>query len=218
VPIYLYGLILSRNASRVPANVAGIDGSAVRAVQCDQLGAIVSTIDAVPSRENRDAIVRHDVALTKLARAAITALSSRFGQTFADDSTLCAELATFSSRFLAVLERYDGYGEMRIHARDVIAPPEPMRASMEPPQPPGRAYLESIREKTKPRPIVDFRALLGDLVLDERTERRTDIQTISHLVRFADEPRYRVALHTHPALEGATITGPHALHTFAEPA
>ena len=48
-------------------------------------------------------------------------------------------------------------------------------------------------------------------------ERRDDVQTISHLVRFEDEATYRAELYTQPALEGATIMGPHALYAFAEP-
>ena len=216
---YLYGLILSRNAGRVPANLRGIDDAPLRVVVCDALAAIVSPVGAPPSRDNLDAIVRHDAGLGRVVRHAVTALSSRFGQTFADDDALCAELSASPNHgdHIATLERHDGRGEMRIMMLDVIDPPGQARASIEPPALPGRAYLESIREKLKPRSPLDFRALVGELVLDERVERRGSVQTISHLVRFEDEARYRAELYTQSALEGATITGPHALYSFAEP-
>jgi hypothetical protein len=104
---------------------------------------------------------------------------------------------------------------MRIAMRDVIDPPAPAGASIAPLQSsPGRAYLEHIRGRLKPR--LDFRALAGDLIREERVERRGDVQTIAHLVRFEDEAKYRAELCALPAMEGATITGPHALYTFAE--
>lgn len=217
---YLYGLTLSRNADRVPANAARIVRAVLRVVHAGDLSAIVSTIDAPVTRRDRDFVVAHDVALTQVVRRAVTVVASRFGQTFADDEALRAELASSPSRHsvLETLERYDGYGEMRIVMRDVIDPPASLRASITAREAPGRAYLESLREKLMPRPPVDFRALAGDLVLDERVERRGDIRTVSHLVRFEDEAKYRAELYAHPALEGATITGPHALYTFAEPA
>jgi hypothetical protein len=216
---YLYGLILSRNAERVPAHLRGIDDAPLRVVVCDALAAIVSTMDAAPSRENRGAVVGHDVGLGHVVRQGITAVPSRFGQTFADDASLCAELSATPNRdaLIATLERHDGRGEMRIMMRGVIDPPAAARGSIEPSASPGRAYLESVRETLKPRPPVDFRGLVGGLVLDERVERRGDVQTISHLVRFEDETRYRSELYSQAALEGATIMGPHALYSFAEP-
>jgi hypothetical protein len=217
VPVYLYGLILNRNAGRVPSNVTGIGGAPVRLVRCDALAALVSTVVAAPARTDRDAVVAHDVAQMKVVRHAVTVLASRFGQTFADDDVLCRELSTATgARVTATLERCDGYGEMRVAMRDVSDPPPSLSASIAPPESPGRAYLESVRAKLKPRLPIDFRALLGDLALDERVERRGDVQTISHLVRFEDEAAYRAELYTQSALEGATIMGPHALYTFAD--
>lgn len=219
MPTYLYGLILSRNADRAPLSDAGIDGTPVRVVRCDGVSAVVGSLGAPPSREDKYAVAAHDIALTKVVRHAVTVLSSRFGQMFADDHALCRELASSAmrERIVATLERLDGYGEMRIVMRDVIAPPSALRASVEPQDSPGRAYLESLRRTLQPRRPIDFRATLGDLVLDERVERRKDVQTISHLVRFGDESKYRAELYSHPVLEGATILGPHALYTFAEP-
>lgn len=214
---YLYGLILSRNAGRVPANVTGIDRAPVRVVACADLAALVSTVDRSPPRQDVESIIRHDGAMTAVVHHGITVAASRFGQTFADDGSLCDELAASSKRLRATLERYDGCGEMRIAMRDMMEPPASMRASVAPPEAPGRAYLESLREKLTPRPAVDFREILGDLALDERIEPRKGGRTIAHLVRFDDEEKYRIALYTNPALEGATITGPHALHSFAEP-
>jgi hypothetical protein len=219
VPSYLYGLILSRNAGRVPSAVRGIDDAPLRVVACDTLAAIVSTIAAAPSRENRDAVVHHDAGLGRVVRHAVTALASRFGQTFVDDDALRAGVAAAvdHNSLVATLERFDGHGEMRIIVRDVIDPPAPARSSIASPESsPGRAYLEHIRDQLKPR--LDFRALAGDLIREERVERRGEVQIISHLVRFEDEARYRAELCASPAMEGATITGPHALYTFAGPA
>lgn len=219
MPSYLYGLILSRNAGRIPSAVRGVDDAPLRVVACDALAAIVSTMDAAPARENRDAVVRHDAGLRGVVRHAVTALASRFGQTFADDARLCAGLAAAPNHasLVAMLERFDGLCEMRIIMRDVGDPSAPARASVPPPEAsPGRAYLERLREQLKPRPPLDFRAVAVDLIREERVERRGDVQTIAHLVRFEDEGKYRAGLSSHPAMEGATITGPHALYTFAE--
>ena len=222
MPTYLYGLILTRNAERVPTDVVGIDQAPVRVVVCDTLAALVSTIDALPARQNLEALAAHDRATWMVARAAVTAAASRFGQAFSDDRTLCRELATFTARLVDTLTRYDGYGEMRI-VMTAPAPPAPpdttggaRPARVASHDAPGRAYLESIRE-TMPRPPVDFRGLLGDVVAEERVERRGGLQTISHLVRFENQQRYRTALDVHPALSGAALTGPHALYSFAEP-
>lgn len=216
MPTYLYGLILSRNADRVPKTVTGIGGAPLRVIACDELAALASSVHAAPPRQDLESIVSHDLATVGVVRQRITVAASRFGQTFADEVALCEELSPASRRVRATLERYDGYGEMRVIMRDVVDRSVPARGSMDSPDAPGRAYLESVRDKLQPRPAIDFRGILGDLIRDERVERRKDVQTISHLVRFEDEARYRVALYTHHALTGATITGPHALHSFAE--
>lgn len=225
MPTYLYGLILSRNAARVPSTggIRGIDRQPIRAVACDALAAIVSTIEAAPSRQDHQAIVCHDVGLTGVVGHAITALASRFGQTFADDDALCTELASSPGRerHIATLERYDGYGEMRILMREAIEPAASARGSERGPIPtaeaPGRAYLDSLRDQRNPRPPLDFRAVVGDLILAERVERRGNVRTVSHLVPFNAEAKYRAELSGQPALVSAMITGPHALYTFAEP-
>lgn len=219
MPTYLYGLILSRNAHRVPPDVSGVDDLTVRVAQCDGVSALVGGVTAPPSRQNVRAIAAHDIALTRVVRHGVTVASSRFGQTFAHDAAVCDDLraSPHRERLMAMLERYDGYGEMRVAVRDVIVPPATLRASIAPLESPGRAYLESLREKLGIRPQADVRSHVSALVLEERVERRGDVQTIVHLVRFEHEARYRAALFSHPALEGATITGPHALYTFAEP-
>ena len=220
MPTYLYGLILSRNASRVPTDVSGIGHAPVRVVRCGDLAALVSIVDAPASRQSLAAIADHDRAAGMVARHGVTALASRFGQTFSDDAALCAELSSFSSRLVSTLQRYDGYGEMRVLMRETSAPSptgEP-RARVASTDSPGRAYLESLRDAARPHAPTDFRTRFGELVLDERLDWRRDVLTISHLVRFQDEKEYRAAMHTHPALQNATVTGPHALYAFAEPA
>ncbi len=213
--IYLYGLILRRNAERVPPDVIGLDHAAVRTVACDDLCALVSTIASSPPRQNLDALAAHDRASWMVVRHAVTAAASRYGQTFTDERALCGDLAMYRKALLATLERYDGYGEMRIIMR-AVGEPRSVQAAIARPKDPGRAYLESVRDTLKPRPSLDFRSILGDLFLDERVERRGDLQMIAHLVRFEDEATYRAAFYSHPAMENATITGPHALYSFAE--
>src|SRR5688500_12125934 len=211
-------MILSRNAERVPASVSGIDRAPVRLVACGDLAALVSTLKTPPSRKSIETIGQHDRATGMVVRGAITVAASRFGQMFPDDNALCGELATFAGRVVETLERYDGYGEMRVSLRDSMPGAGPQAwAPLSSGRSPGREYLESIREATMPRPPLDFRALLGELMREERVERRQDVYVISHLVRFADEEQYRIALYTHPSLLDAAITGPHALYAFAEP-
>ena len=217
MPTYLYGLVLSRNAARVPPNVAAIGRAPVRVVACGDLSAIASTLDDAPSPRDLESVAAHDRAMFTVVREGVTAVASRFGQLFASDTTLCDELAASSTRLRAMLERYDGSAEMRVSVRDVVeshvtAPASITSSAVSP----GRAYLESVRARLNERPPLTLRGHLGDLILDERAERRKDVQTLSHRIRFEDEGRYRAVLATHPALAGAAITGPHPLYTFAE--
>lgn len=207
--IYLYGLILARNAQRVPSGVTGIDGAAVTVLRLDGLAALVSDGDAV--KNELQALRAHDHVMQAVVRGGITATSVRFGQTFADAAELRRHLATRSD--LAVrLEELDGLVEMRVlMTLPEEAPTAPTATS------PGTAYLESLRASTRVAGL-SLRPALGPVVHSERVEElpRASGVAFAHLVTREDEQEYRDAVRALPSLADATVVGPLPLSAFAE--
>lgn len=208
--IYLYGLILARNARLVPGDVSGIDGAAVRVLQLDSVAAVVSDRDAAPSELK--AIRAHDDVMQAIVRGGVTATEVRFGQTFADEAELQGHLDR-RPELAATLEALDGKVEMRLlMTLPAEAPAQPSATS------PGTAYLESLRGSTRVANL-SLRAALGPVVHAERVEELTRANGVAfvHLIKREDEREYRDAVEAHPSLtEGATILGPLPLTAFAE--
>ena len=223
---YLYGLILARNAERVPPGVAGLGGSTLRVAPCGPLGALVSTVPTVPARPGLDAIRAHDTALRQVVGAGVTAAASRFGQQFPEDAEVCAELGTVAARLTALLDEYDGCVEMRVLLAE--APPDaregdsgatPGNSARGEDVGPGRAYLESIRAATStPLKGIALQPALGPVVMREHVEPLGQSGVaFSHLVRRDDEGDYRAAIRALPALAEARVIGPLPLYVFSRP-
>jgi hypothetical protein len=219
VASYLYGLIPRADAARLPPTATGIDGASVRAVACDALAALVSTVARVPSRERFDDIRAHDAVLREVMAKDITVAASRFGQMFASDDEICGELSTSAQAMAAHLDRCAGCVEMRLLLAEAL-PEKPATEAPTAPSTdvsPGRAYLEAVRTRVQGESRVGVKAALGPVVRSERVEGNDKSTTFAHLIRREDEDEYRAAVAAFPALVAARIVGPLPLYSFAEP-
>ncbi|HYC51629.1 MAG TPA: GvpL/GvpF family gas vesicle protein [Gemmatimonadaceae bacterium] len=214
VPICLYGLILPRNTPRVPSGINGIDVSPTRVLACGPVAAIVSTIDGIPKRRDLSALRAHDAVLRAIAEAGITVAAVRFGQIFAGDADVCAEVAQRAESVVPTLERLDGCVEMRLILSTDVLPPRESAPSPE--GGPGRAYLERLRSGSRITGV-SLRDALGPAVRDERVEalRGAEGVTFAHLVHMSDVPTYRDAVAGLPMLSDAHVAGPLPLYSFS---
>lgn len=209
--IYLYGLILARNAHLVPPHIAGIRGATVDVLPCDGLAALVSRVDSASSRD-LDAVRGHDHAIQSVVHHGATATPVRFGQTFADDAELRRHLADHAKELTATLDALDGCVEMRLLMQIEAPPRAPAHADS-----PGTAYLEALRGSRRVAGLA-LRGALGPVVRDERVEElpRAAGVAFAHLIRREDEAAYRDSIATQPSLAAATVVGPLALYAFAQ--
>jgi hypothetical protein len=225
VPIYLYGLILGRNAHLVPAHITGVDATVLRVTACEDggLGAIVSTLQRTPRRDSLDDVRAHDHALQSVVNHGATAAAVRFGQTFPSEDDLRRHVAEQGPRVGRLLDDYDGYVEMRVLMAQ-SAPESRPRSSNEEPVPgagPGRAYLERLRSSSANDRLrgLGVAGVIGPVVREERVDELPAARGLvfSHLIRRADEASYRSSLATNRNLAEATVVGPLALYSFTGP-
>lgn len=218
---YLYGLILARNAERVPPAAKGIAGAAVRVLHCvgGRIAGLVSTLDE-PIQASIDAVRAHDRALQSAVDHDVTVAAVRFRQSFSTDDEVCRHLSEHGGRVAELLDHLDGFVEMRILAAANVqaprtsAPSQPEYAAAGP----GVAYLQQLRDKSAQRPAYSARTELAALIRDEHvTSIREDAVAVAHLVRRSDIPAYKTAVATIPRFSQATVVGPFALYSFAEP-
>lgn len=219
---YLYGLVLARNAHLVPAHITGLGGGIVRVLECDGLGAVVSTLERPPARDSLDDIRAHDHALQSVVNHGATAAAGRFGQIFPTDEEARRYVIQHGERIARVLDEYDGCVEMRLLLAGAPEPtppvPEPPAASAEEVGP-GRAYLERVRAIHSGTDRLALRGALGPMVRAERVEELPKERGVAfaHLIERRSEAEYRDAIAALPALADGTLVGPLALYTFAEP-
>lgn len=218
---YLYGLLLAGSAARPGSPSPGIGGPAVRVLDCGDLAALVSSPPGAVTRTRANAVV-HDAVLTAFVDAGATVAAARFGEAFESDADCCRAVTGRSDRVRDLLREADGCVEMRIVLAlpdaDVAAPATATRPAEG--AGPGRAYLESLRAGSRRVTTVSVRDALGPMVRAERVEEYEGGRgvTIAHLIRRADEVRYRVAVAGLPGLSAGVVVGPLALYSFAEPA
>jgi hypothetical protein len=110
-PLYAYGIV--RAGSAAPAG-AGIGGKPLTTVESGELAAIVTPVAGVRVRAKRRDLLRHSEVLQD-AFASGTVLPLRFGLVFPSADVLQAELLEPRRVELgALLERFDGLGELRL--------------------------------------------------------------------------------------------------------
>ena len=207
--IYLYGLILARNAKLVPPHVSGIDGVAVRVLPLGSLAALVGEGDATKSDLN--AVRAHDHVMQAVVRAGVTATAVRFGQTFGDETELRRHLDS-RTELATQLEKLDGQVEMHLLMKLPAEEPEEAKATS-----PGTAYLESLRASTRVAGL-SLLGALGPVVRSERVEElpRANGVVFAHLIKRDDEQEYRDAIRAYPSLKDATIVGPLPVYALGE--
>jgi hypothetical protein len=213
---WLYGLILPRNAARVPGDVRGIGETPVRLLSCEGVSAVVGTIDYAVPRSDLAAVRAHDRVLRRIAERSVTVAAMRFGQFFPTDTQACADLATRVRDAAGTLERLDGMVEMRVLLPESEAP---FTAQVAEEVGPGRAYLERVR-RNQPVNGLSLRSAMGPLVHDERVEKlhmpgATGV-AFAHLIDAQTVDRYRGAIGKLPDLANARVIGPLPLYSFAD--
>ena len=207
----LYGLILARNAHRLPERMEGVRGVRVSTLDESGLTALVSDYDHSMAPDLK-ALRAHDAVTQSAVRAGATIVPTRFPQLFSSDAELRAALARHASEHRATLERLDGCVEMHLLLEiEAQAAPKPSATT------PGRAYLESLRDSGRVLGL-SLRAALGPVVKDETVSPlpRASGAVFCHLIQRDDEKAYRDAVATQPSLSEARIVGPLALYSFAE--
>ena len=222
MPSYLYGLILDRNAHLIPAHIPGIGGSTLRVVECDELAALVSTVDRVASRPSIDQVRAHDHALQAAVHHGATTVAVRFGQAFDSDTQLRDDVRERGKESRSVLEKCDGCVEMRLLLPLPDGGDKRAEAQIDP-DAPGTSYMTNLGRGSKTsRDIANrfaLRAALGPAVLAERVEALPKFRgaVFSHLIKRDEESDYRAAIGLQPALAEVKVVGPLALYAFAEP-
>lgn len=218
---YLYGFLLSDNAARLPRDARGVAAAPVRAITCDGLAALVSTIERPPERATLDDVRAHDAALQSAVNAGVTVAAARFRQTFGDDEELGRHVREHGARVERLLREFDGCVEMRILLRDadVLEPERGGAAAVEIYDGPGHEYLARLREQHARANALSLVSALGPVVRAERVSLlpRDAGAVFAHLVNRGDIEQYRAAVAAFPALEQAAVVGPLALYSFAEP-
>lgn len=216
MPICLYGLIATPDVPRLPA-LKGIDATEGRAVVAGELAALVSDLQRAPDRSRLDDVRAHDALLATVVVAGVTAVASRFGQTFASDAAVHDAVSETGARIAALLRECPGCVEMRVLLPPAIASsltasdPDALRSS-----PPGTAYLERTRAALR-GPNISLASLLPHPVRAERAEVLPHNRgaVVAHLIDRAHIDAHRRTLQAQSALAGVTVVGPLALYSFA---
>ena len=106
--IHLYAFTYSR--APLPA-VAGIDGGELEACALDGIAAVVGNVETGSGREP---VVAHGLVVEALREAAPAVLPVRFGERFADRSTLLAAVGPRIEALRAALARVEGCAEFGV--------------------------------------------------------------------------------------------------------
>lgn len=213
---YLYGLTLANSMSlRAPGT--GVTGSAVKALSCGELTAIVSELSRSAVRPSLDTIAEHDRVLQRFVDEGATIAAVRFGQLFDDDESCCRSVIERADRVIELLRAQEGAVEMRVllpHSEpDVTGSPRESGGIG-----PGRAYLESLRGVSAAPTGAGLREALGSLVRVERVEALPQSRGTAfvHLVNRVDVGAYRAAVQAVPGFSAARVVGPLPFYSFAE--
>jgi len=135
-------------AAYVPRDVAGLDGSPVRAVLVDGLAVWVSEQEA-PARASIEGAQQHH-AVVEAAMQMVTPVPLRFGQWLADEEAVHVRAAARAVDWTTQLEALDGTAEYTVRILDPGAE-SPARDVREGAAGSGRAYLEALAARRAAR-------------------------------------------------------------------
>jgi gas vesicle protein GvpL/GvpF len=236
---YLYCLRSDAAAAPPPPGLEGIDGAAVYAIESAGLVAWVSDLSSVVS-PTVERVKAHDQVCAAAMSLGETPLPIRFGQTFADDSSIVAAIESRASTLRRRLTRVAGCVELRLvvtkgRDTDVNQTPHVSSAENRPfvaetgsdPTRPGTAFLRRLaragrddlaREVGCEGARHAVRAIAKSLVVDQQPcESARGMAFFPVLVRRPDVDRFRAAvaewLSTQPI--DLSVLGPFAPYSFA---
>jgi Gas vesicle synthesis protein GvpL/GvpF len=219
--VYLYALL-----SAPPSCETG-SGVCAEPLRTVRLGGLVALVGDVAQAPPPSAITlrAQDAVLRRLAAGLDAVLPVRFGTLLADDAALAESLESRRPQLARALSRVAGCEQMTLRLwgeAPAAAPPGPVSGG------PGTRYLAGRRDaQARARSVPELaplRARLGDLVREERAERRDRpplLVTVQHLIPRGAGPRYVETIHVvRDDLRPwrVSVTGPWLPYAFAEDA
>ena len=236
-------------AGSVPPGLRGIDDAPVRALLVNGVEAWVSDVHtasaSTPITRGQpliDGVKAHDAVVETALGAGTTPVPARFGQRFNDDMACRAALESRVGPVSNVLTALQGFIEMTLlvtpSTRRMLRDLEPAlaeeRSGVEPDAfehssiGPGRAYLETLREKgdamsemrsALSRLAERITTAVGSLVrrsAEHQSVTRMPMLTLSHLIERSATDAYRAAAAAVPtgAELRVLVIGPRAPYSF----
>jgi hypothetical protein len=216
--LYLYALVDDESAGSLGE---GLAGEPLRLVPLGAVSAVVGDLSERP-RPDREPLERQDAVVRRLAEHFAAILPARFGEVFADETTLAGRLASREREMTEALDRVRGCVQMTLRVfGEPAAVPEPEVAAGGP----GSRYLAARRreaERARSLPEIEpIREALRPLLRGERVERAEAgplLGTAYHLVLRGQDGAYRAALETARERIGGrrvAATGPWPPYAFA---
>lgn len=217
--LYLYALVDEEPAGSLGA---GIAGEPLHLVRRGGIAAVAGELDSRP-RPEREALLRQDAVVRRLADLFAALLPARFGEAFADEAALAERISARATELAASLALVRGCVQMTLR---VFGDAETTSATeTEPGGGPGTRYLAARRresERARELPEIEpLREALRPLLRAERIERREAgrlLGTAYHLVPRAETGAYLAAVEEARARIGprrVAASGPWPPYAFA---
>lgn len=217
--LYVYALVDEEPAASLGA---GIAGEPLRLVRRGGIAAVVGELDSTPRLE-REALLRQDAVVRRLADLFDALLPARFGEAFADEAALAEGIAARAADLAAALVLVRGCVQMTLRVFGDAETSSAADADLG--DGPGTRYLAARRrasERTRELPEIEpLREALLPLLRAERIERREAgrlLGTAYHLVPRAETGAYLAALERARARIGGrrvAASGPWPPYAFA---
>jgi hypothetical protein len=178
-------------------------GDGLIAIRAGKLVVAAAKLDARPAPDEAG-LRAHDAIVRRLWDAAEAVLPVRFGAVFADEAAARAEITAQREPLEEALELVRGCAQMtlRVAAEEAAEPADGG---------PGTRYLLA-RARAQKAPEIDaLRPALAPLVRAERSDRKSGVVSVFHLVPRAQVAAYREAVANFRAI----VSGPFPPYAFA---